>query len=218
MTLADPALDLRAAGGGLIASNNNWRDTQEAEIIATGLPPGNDLESAIVASMPPGSFTAVLRGHTGASGRGVNDLYDVSPSGSSALTAVGTRANVLTASDVLVSGIVMPQGGDVLIRVLGPSLSAAGISGVLADPTLELRDSNGTLLMNNNDWQDDPAQAAAIVAAGLAPNNALESAILASLPLGDYTAIAEGGNDGTGIGYLQFYSLPHSGPELSLTP
>lgn len=97
-------------------------------------------------------------------------------------------------------------------------MAAAGIANVLADPALELRDSNGVLLKNNNDWRDDPNQEALILATGISPTNDLESAIVASLPPGDYTALAAGVNNGTGIGYLQLYSLPHSGPELKLTP
>ena len=114
----------------------------------------------------------------------------------------------------------MTQGGlgDVLIRVLGPSLANAGISDLLANPTLELRDVNGALLFANNDWQDDFKQAKFIQATGLAPTNPLESAIFTSLQPGTYTVLAAGLNSGTGIGYLQFYSLPHSGPVLQLTP
>ena len=92
------------------------------------------------------------------------------------------------------------------------------IANLLANPVVELRDVNGALLIANNDWQDDPVQAAALQATGLAPSNVVESAIFASLPPGTYTALARGLNNGTGIGYLQFYNLPHSGPVLQLTP
>jgi hypothetical protein len=217
--LADPALDLRTSAGALIATNDNWRSDQEAEIIATGIPPTNDSESAIVATFNPGSYTVVLRGISNGTGRAIGDLHDLPATGSSSLTAMGTRANVLTGNDALVSGIVIqPSGGDLLLRVLGPSMTAVGVSNVLADPTLELRDNNGVLLIANDDWQDDPAQAAAITAAGLAPASPLESALIANLAPGSYTGLARGRNGATGIGYLQFYSLPHSGPELKLTP
>ena len=112
----------------------------------------------------------------------------------------------------------MPQGGDVLVCVLGPSMTVAGVSSVLADPTLELRDSNGVLLMANDDWRDDPAQEALILASGIPPTNDQEAALVTNIPPGSYTGLARGRNDTTGIGYLQFYSLPHSGPELKLTP
>lgn len=218
MTLADPALELRTSAGALIRTNDNWRTDQEAEIIATGMPPTNDLEAAIVATLTPGSYTVVLRGINNGTGDGINDLYDVVPTAVSGLTAVGTRAKILTGNDILISGITMPQGGNVLLRVLGPSLASAGIANVLADPTLEVRNSSGLLLMANNNWRDDPIQEALILATGIPPTDDLESAIVANLPPGDYTALAAGVNDGTGIGYVQFYGLPHSGPELKLTP
>ena len=171
-----------------------------------------------MATLSPGSYTVVLRGINNETGHGVNDLHDLSPSASSSLTAVGTRAKILTWADILTSGIVMQQGGNVLLRVLGPSLTEAGVPTVLADPTLELRDGNGVLLVANDNWQDDPAQAAEIIATGIPPTNDLEAAIVASLAPGSYTAIARGKNNTTGIGYVQFYSLPHSGPVLKLTP
>jgi hypothetical protein len=219
--LADPALDLRSSDGTLILSNDNWRDdpVQEDLILASGLPPTNDLEAAMAVTLNPGSYTVVLRGVLNTTGRGINELYDLSLSSPSRITGMGTRASVLTGSDVLVSGIIMQQGGSILVRVLGPSLvSLAGIVNALANPTLEFRDGNGALLAANNDWQDDPAQAAAIVASGLAPVNSLESALVLTLPSGPYTAIAVGLNNGTGIGYTQIYRLPHSGPVLELTP
>jgi hypothetical protein len=218
--LADPALDLRSSDGALIATNDNWRDdpAQEALIKASGLPPPNDLEAAMVVTLNPGSYTVVLRGVNNTTGRGLSELYDLSSGSPSSLSGVGTRASVLTGEDILVSGIVMQQGGNILVRVLGPSMAAAGVANVLANPTLALRDVNGMLLIANNDWQDNAAQRAAIIASGLAPVNSLESAIVATLPPGIYTALAEGLNKGTGIGYVQFYRLPHSGPVLELTP
>jgi hypothetical protein len=218
--LADPALDLRSSDGTLIFTNDNWRDDpgQEALILASGLPPPNGFEAAMVVTLNPGSYTVVLRGVNNTTGRGLGELYDLSLSSPSSLTGMGTRASVLTGKDVLLCGIVMQQGGNILVRVLGPSLAEAGVATVLADPTLELRDSNGALLIANDNWQDDPAQAAAIQASGLAPSNSAESAIVATLPSGLYTAIAAGKFNTTGIGYVQFYRLPHSGPVLELTP
>jgi hypothetical protein len=92
-----------------------------------------------------------------------------------------------------------------VVRGIGPSLTAFEVSNALADPTLELRNSNGTLLVSNNDWQDDPAQATELTAAGLAPTNQLESAIAATLPPGLYTALLAGLNDGAGIGLVEVY-------------
>ena len=84
---------------------------------------------------------------------------------------------------------------------------AAGWGTVLANPTLELRNSNGALIRGNDDWQDDPAQAAIISAAGLAPSNTLEAAIAAPLPPGLYTALLAGLNKTTGIGLVEVYDI-----------
>lgn len=216
--LGDPALELRTSGGTLIRSNNDWRSDQEAEIFATGLPPFNDLEAAIVATLSSGSYTVVLSGNNNTTGPGISDLHDLPPSGSSSVTAIGTRANVLTGDDALMSGIVVQQAGEVLVRGLGPSLAGAGVASILADPTLELRDGNGALLIANDNWRDDPAQEAVIIATGIPPTNNLEAALVANLPPGSYTGVLRGRLSTTGIGYLQFYSLPHSGPVLKLTP
>ena len=88
---------------------------------------------------------------------------------------------------------------------IGPSLSSFGVANALQDPTLELRDKDGDLLRADNDWQDDSAQAAQITAAGLAPSNPKESAIVATLPPGLYTAILAGLNNGTGVGLVEVY-------------
>jgi hypothetical protein len=217
--LADPVLELRDSGGAVIVTNNNWRDDpgQEAAILASGFAPPNNLEAAIIATLNPGSYTVVLRGNQGGTGRGVNDLHDLSSSTASSVTAIGTRAHILTGADILASGFVTQQSGNVLLRVLGPSLNQAGVANALANPTLELRDGNGMLLISNDDWVNSTQQAE-IAASGLAPPNPVESAIVATLPPGTYTAIASGSNNGTGIGYVQLYRLPHSGPVLKLTP
>ena len=210
--LQDPALELHGPIGFTTATNNNWRDTQQAQIIATGLPPTNDLESAIVANLAPGVYTVVLFGVNGVTGTGVNELYDLNPGGSSRLTAVGTQGSALTGGNVQVSGVSIQDGGPVLLRVLGPTLP---VSGQLGDPTLELRDGNGALIVANDNWRSN--QEAEIIATGIPPTNDLESAIVVTLPPGTYTAIVGGVNNTTGIGYVQFYGLPHSGPVLPLT-
>ena len=215
--LADPVIELRSSDGTVIAINDNWMDAPNRQaIIDTGLAPTNNLESAILATLNPGSYTVVLLGANNVIGNGVSDLHDLSPSASSGVTAAGTRANVLTGDNALTTGVVVQQAGDVLLRVLGGSLANAGIPNVLADPTVELRDGNGVLLAANDNWRDN--QQAEIIATGLAPTDDLESAIVASLAPGAYTAVVRGKNNTTGIGYGQFYSLPHSGPVLKLTP
>ena len=212
--LADPLLELHGPAGFSTIVNDNWRETQEAEIIATGLAPTNDLESAILVTLVPGPYTVVLKGNNNGTGVALNEVYDVSQASSSSLSALGTRAHISTGSDILTSGIIVIQGGNIVIRGLGPSLAEGGITGVLADSTLQLRNQSGTLIISNDNWQDDPAQAAMILAAGLAPTNPLESAIIVSLAPGQYTGLEAGKNSTTGVGKIEFYTLPHSGPIL----
>ena len=206
--LANPTLDLRDSAGVRILANDNWRDTQEAEIVATGIPPTNDLEAAIVETLGPGSYTAILRGMGMTSGVGLVEIYDLDQGADSKLANLSTRALVDTGDNIVIAGFILGgNSGDdrIVVRGIGPSLVVAGVPNALADPTLELRDSNGTLLVANNDWQDDPAQAAELTAAGLAPTNNLESGIATTLPPGFYTALLAGLNNGTGVGLVEVY-------------
>ena len=201
-------------------TNNNWRDTQEAEIQATGIPPTNDLESAIVATLDPGAYTAIVRGNGNTSGVALVEVYDLDQGADAKLANLSTRAFVSTGDNIVIAGFLLsgdatnginglggPGDDRVIVRGIGPSLAPAlfPASAVLANPTLELRDTNGTLILSNNDWQDNAAQAAEITAAGLAPTNDLESAIAATLPPGLYTALLAGLNNGTGIGVVEIY-------------
>jgi hypothetical protein len=214
--LADPIMELHGPGAFVTVTNNNWRDTQEPEIQATGIPPTNDFESAILATLAPGNYTAIVKGNgataAARSGVGLVEVYDLDPVGTtdSKLANISTRAFSGLGSNIVIAGFILGNGGNdgVIVRGLGPSLSGSlGAASVLADPTLELRDSNGTLLVADNDWQDNPAQATLITAAGLAPSNTLEAAIAATLPPGAYTALLAGLNNGTGIGLVEVYDL-----------
>jgi hypothetical protein len=206
--LADPVLELHGSGTFATAINNNWRDVQEEEIEATGIAPTNNLESALVVILPPGAYTAIVRGNGNTAGVALIELYDITPEVDSRLANISTRAFVSTGDNIVIAGFTL--GGSttqdrIVVRGIGPSLTAFGVPGALANPTLELRDNNGALLRANNDWQDDPAQAAEITAAGLAPTNALESGIAATLAPGAYTVLLAGLNNGTGIGVVEVY-------------
>ena len=196
-------------------SNNNWKNTAQRELIEdTGLPPTNDLESAIVANLNPGQYTAIVRGNGGATGIALVEVYDLNQSAGSQLANISTRAFVNINDDIVIAGFILGgnSGPDsIIVRGMGPSLAAAGVTNVLANPTLELRDNNGALLLANNDWQDNPAQAAIITAAGLAPSNNLESAIAATLPPGLYTALLAGLNGSTGNGLVEVYDRGATG-------
>ncbi len=134
--------------GALLQSNDNWKDGQQAENEATGLAPGNDLEAAIVAELDLGSYTVVLRGRSDSVGVGLVEAYDLDPTASSMLANTSTRGLVQTGDDVLIGGFIVGHKGaeTVLVRAIGPSLAAAGVSNPLADPTLDLYDANGVLL------------------------------------------------------------------------
>jgi hypothetical protein len=208
--LADPVLELHGPPGFTTIINDNWRDNQEVEIFATGAAPGNDLESAILATLAPGNYTAILAGKNNTTGGALVEVYDLGTSATSKLVNLSTRAFCGTGSNIVIAGFILGNNGGsdrIVVRGLGPSLGAAGVPNVLADPVLELRNGNGVLLVSNNDWQDNPVQASELIAAGLAPTNDLESAIAATLPPGIYTALLAGLNDGTGIGLVELYDL-----------
>src|ERR1700730_7287849 len=211
--LADPTLELHGGNGALLQSNDNWRDnaSQASQISASGLAPSNNLESAIIATLQPGNYTAIVRGKNSGQGMALAEVHDPDTAAHSQLGNISGRSYVQTNDDVMIGGFIIGNNigaTKVIVRAIGPSLSQSGLSNVLADPTLELYDGNGALLQSNDNWQDDPDQAARISAAHLAPSDALESAIWASLAPGNYTAIVRGKNNGVGIGIVEVYSFP----------
>jgi len=208
--MADTVLELHGPSGFATINNDNWRDdpAQEAAIQATGIAPTNNLESAIATTLNPGAYTAVVRGKNNTSGVALVEIYDLSQAVLAKLANISTRAFVGTGDNIVIAGFTLGgqnHDGSIVVRGLGPSLAAAGMSNALTDPTLELRDGNGALLMANNDWQDNPAQRAELMGAGLEPGNPLESAIAAMLPPGAYTALLAGMNNGAGIGLVEVY-------------
>jgi len=210
--LADPTLELRDGSGALISQNDDWQDdpVQAAELMNLGLAPGDPKESAIVATLPPSAaYTATLFGTNNSTGVGLVEVYDINRAASSQLANISTRGFVETADDVMIGGFILSgsSGTAIAVRGIGPSLTNAGVSDVLADPTLELRDGNGVLLSSNDNWQDDPVQAAQLSALGLAPSNALESGIFAQLQPGAFTAILAGKDGGTGNGLVEMYNV-----------
>ena len=149
----------------------------------------------------------MLSGNNDGTGVALVEVYDLDPSVDSKLANLSTRAFVNAGDDIVIAGFILGGSSDdrIVVRGIGPSLTAFGVPNALDDPTLELRDGNGALLRTNNDWQDDPAQAAELTAAGLAPTNQLESGIAMTLPPGLYTALLAGLNNGTGVGVVEVY-------------
>jgi hypothetical protein len=220
-TLPDPSLQVYRSRCSQTLTNDNWRDTQESEIIATGRPPGNDLESAIVADLAPGPYTVILSGTADTTGVGLVEIYDLTPDQDSRLANISTRGNARTGDNIMIAGFILDgaSGEDTLIvRGIGPSLFGFSPDDLLPDPRLELRDNNGQLIIANDNWMDDPNQAAIIQAAGLAPWNSLESAVAVTLMPGPYTALLSGVNNGTGVGLVEVYDNPAIGPTPSPTP
>ena len=215
--LADPTLELHRSDTSLLAFDDNWRDKQPDEINATGIAPANDLESAIVATLAAkpadqggAGYTGVLAGSGGTVGIGLLEIYDLNTTANSKLANISTRGFVGTGDDLLIGGFI-PGPFDrvplkVLVRALGPSLTAQGVNGALQDPLLELHDQNGTLLVNDN-WKD--ADNAAEIQATLPPSDEHESAMITTLAPSStgYTAVVRGANGSTGVALVEIYAL-----------
>ena len=210
-TVSDPILRLFGANGSPLAVNDNWQDTQRAEIEQTGLQPLDPRESAVVATLAPAAYTATVSAANGNNGVGLVEIYDLSAAANGKLANISTRGSVQTADNVMIGGFTL--GGTsinpakVVIRGIGPSLAQVGISNPLSNPTLSLFDSNGQMVGSNDNWADDPNQAGQLQALNLAPQNPAESAFVTTLPPGQYTAVVAGLNGSTGIGLIEVYSV-----------
>ncbi|MFL6526499.1 MAG: hypothetical protein ACJ8IQ_00215, partial [Chthoniobacterales bacterium] len=212
-SLADPTLQLRNSSGTLLAQNDNWKDSQAAEITSTGQAPTQDSESAIVVTLQqPGSYFAVVEGKNSTTGIANVDVIDLDEAANSHVANISTRAVVGTGDSVMVGGFQIDGASarKILLRGIGPSLAASGTTNALADPTLTLRDSNGNTLVFNNDWAD--TQSSQIDATGVAPTDSKESAILATLAPGSYTATLAGACAGTGTAVFEAYDVGTNSP------
>jgi uncharacterized protein (DUF1800 family) len=209
-TLADPILELHDATGAIIASNDNWRTSQQAELIAAGLAPANDLDSALITTLPTGSYTAVVRGANNGTGLALVEIYDLDLGTPTArLGNISTRGDVLTGDNVMIGGFIIR--GDLskrtIVRVKGPTLSLNGVplAGRMMDPMVELHDGNGALMAQNDSWRS--TQESEIAASTVAPTDDREAAIVATLAPGNYTAVVRGTNNTTGIALVEMYDL-----------
>lgn len=213
--LLDPLMKLHSSTGATIAESDDWIDGPDASTIASyHLDPTNSRESAILATLNPGSYTVVVRSYDDPAdpndkltGTAVVELYDLHTNGGRAGN-ISTRGQVSTGDQVLIGGFIVggSQTKTVVVRALGPSLAAAGVANPLSDPTVELRDAAGNLLASNNNWRDDPI-AAQIENEGLAPSEPAESALQVMLNPGSYTAVVRGANGTTGVGLVEIYDL-----------
>ena len=226
--LRNPTLELYNGNGDLIASNNNWVTTiiggvithnQIRDIMNSGYAPTNALESAIVADLPPGNYTAIMRGVNQTIGVGLIEVYELNNPGtvpSSFLRNISSRSIVQEADNVMIGGFIVQGSGPkrVIVRAIGPELTRYGVQNVLPDPTLELHNGTGALIARNDNWQTTVIggiitmdQVMDIRDSGHAPRQPSESAIIADLPPGRYTAIVRGKNIIIGVALVEVYDL-----------
>ncbi len=204
--MQNPTLELHDGRGSLITTNDNWKDTQQAEITATQLAPPADVEAAILATLQPGAYTAIQTDARGGTGVGLIEVYDVDPFASSRLINISTRGLVQTGNNVLIGGFSLAAGSgsnNVVVRALGPSLAPFGVNNALPDPFATLYDSNGNVITANDNWKD--SQQSAIENTGLQPPNDLDAAILVRLAAGNYTAIVTDKSGSTGVALVEVY-------------
>jgi hypothetical protein len=220
-------LELHNRTGALIASNDNWRTTviggiitsdQVLDILRSGYAPGDGRESAIIADLPPGNYTAIVRGVNDTTGVALAEVYDLNADTNSILGNISTRAFVQTDDNVMIGGFIVQGTATkrVILRAIGPELAAPpfNVPDALANPTLELHDETGALIATNDNWRTTiiggiitTNQVRDIIASGLAPADGRESAIIAELPAGNYTAILRGVNNTTGVALVEAYDL-----------
>jgi len=225
--LHNPTLELHNAAGDLIASNDNWVNTiiggiitqnQVRDIMNSGHAPSNGLESAIIADLPPGNYTAIVRGVNDTTGVGLVEVYDLNPGTASSpiLRNISSRSLVLSDENVMIGGFIVQGSGPkrVIVRAIGPELTQYGVQNVLTDPTLELHDGRGAVIARNDNWQATVLggiitrdQVMDIQNSGHAPTESSESAIIADLSPGRYTAIVRGKNIIVGVALVEVYDL-----------
>lgn len=210
--LQNPTLTLfqsTSGGNTELEMNDDWSDSSGDEKRATGLQPVFSTESAILRTLAPGAYTAIVRGKNNTTGVGVVEVYDLSAASNSKLANVSTRGFVETGNNVMIGGFIAghptSQHVDVIVRAIGPSLAGLGVPDTLQDPMLSLHDSYGVLIAENDNWRD--TNEAGIAASGFAPGNNAESAILALRPAGNTTAIVRGKNGGIGNALVEVYRL-----------
>jgi hypothetical protein len=205
--LQDPVLDLHDTGGNTLQANDDWRYGPELEMEASTLAPNGDYDSALIATLSSGNYTAIVHGYAHGTGIALVEAYDPDPASGSRLAEMSTRGNVRTGDEILIGGFIVSNGATrVLLRAIGPTLTAFGISNALQNPTLELRDGNAALIEANDDWKSNNQQE--ITDTGIPPVDDRESALVRTLVSGSYTALVRGKNSSIGIALVEIYRLP----------
>ena len=207
-TLSDPTLTLFNGASAQIGFNDDWMSSADKQaIIDTTIPPSNDKESAIIATLAPGNYTAKVAGSGSATGVALVELYDLDSFSSSTLANIATRGRINQGENVLIAGYIVGgyKAQNVVIRAIGPSLTHFGVAGAITDPFLELRNGQGTIVASNNDWQDTQKQA--LIDTTIPPSDPKESAIVIDLTPGNYTAVVSGIGGTTGVGLAEVYNI-----------
>jgi hypothetical protein len=208
--LPDPVLELRRSNNSLIIRNNDWKDNQRGQIEGTPFEPKDDRESVIVATLQPGAYAAILTEKNDQTGVGLVEVYDTDPPSNVQMANISTRGFVRTDTKVMIGGFTLGGNSNsprIVVRGLGPSLKKFFLTDLLADPTLELHNANGTPTIVNDNWQDDPVSAAQLITNNFAPEDPNEAAIFISLAPGPYTAILAGKGGSIGLGLVEIYNL-----------
>ena len=211
--LFDPVITVFDSNHQAVATNDDWFTSSDNTTIASyRLDPANSIESALIATLNPGNYTVVVEGYSDAetpasSGVGLFELYDLHTTSGRAGN-VSTRGQVGTGGGVLIGGFIIGgnQSKEVVVRALGPTLTNAHVANALPDPTIELHDGNGATLQFNDNWEQGP-DAATISSKGFAPSDERESALLATLNPGNYTAVVQSASGVTGLGLVEVYDL-----------
>lgn len=204
--ISDPVLDIRNASGALIASNDGWNKANAEALIALGLAPTDGREAALVLTLPPGAYSAVVHGKGTSRGVALFELYNLNRAQGSVVN-ISTRGWVETGDNVMIGGFIIRGSNEtkVIVRAIGPSLVAKGVTDALLDPTLELYDSDGALVSANDNWRSN--QEGAIIDSTIPPIDDREAAIVRTLTPGAYTAVVRGQNETTGVALFEVYAL-----------
>jgi hypothetical protein len=213
--LEDPVLKVAPVSGYNVSENDDWQYPPQREIAASGLAPTDPRESAqlrdFFSTTSDGSseaVTAIMSGKSGGTGQGLLELYDLEGD-KGRLANISTRSLVGTDNNVMIGGFIVAGGADgqgsrVLIRGMGPSIAGIALTDRLADPTIELRDRNGSLLASNDDWKSNQSE---IAATGIPPPDDRESALVADVAADNFTAVLRGKNNTSGVGLIEIYHL-----------
>ncbi len=203
--MGDPVLQIIDAFGKVVATNDSWNVPGE-EVSAYGIAPSDPREAALVASLVPGSYSAIVSGKGATTGVALVELYDLDPD-LGRIANISTRSRVDSGDNVMIGGFILggTTGTKLIVRAIGPSLISGGVSDALLDPMLELYDSNGSLLASNDNWRT--SQEGAIVDSTVAPTDNREAAIVATLAPGAYSGIIRGANGSVGVALFEVYAL-----------